>query len=918
MECPERVAPVRRSRGPTASLSKGRLSSGRSCSWGTSAWACRIQIFALAWGCTSRLAAADEQKKFTLGVFLHTPGRMNMERIAMDVSTPGSPRYGSYYSQMRLAEETGVKKSTVDEAVKWLTSSLAIVGTNSSVNPQVTAHRDAVLVTLEDFYPTYHLGAALKNGSVETPTGVELIVTPSSPPGFCEDRNGEKECTAAAFCKWNSTNCTGETGGWMLSLTPKGDLDGADLAFLQNGVGGSSMQQRWKRRRRGRVWGRPTTPEAAAQRAIDDQGTNFTKAKNLGFWVSPMSEGIRILQDVAVHPNGSSLHPVDWSSLEVAYTQGQVHHQLILTREDFTEAPLNATVALIGGLRNVRRVIHVAVCLNEGPPGPWQKGPGCHCDPTTGRDFIGRQCQVLGGLGPEKNPVDFVVPLAPESLSALQRHLGVTPGTRAGGGKSVPEVSQAVAEFAEETYDREDVVRAFEAYGLDLSMLHVSDDGPAPKRDLTISAAAEGSLDLQVIATLAPGARTVWSSIEQTNIDGFMLAYMVRLNNEHSPALVHSVSWGDAEGHYPPKFVERLDYELMKAALRGISMIISTGDNGINCGLATCKFTPCIIGSSRWVTSVGATMQSEDAVPYCREEAFQSRLGECEERGHSVCSSATGALITSSGYWSIYRETPDYQEEAVAQYLRENSCVPCKAEVPEGKTAQGDGNMTTDLAVDQPWMDPQTIQLESLLGRRRASPDVAAPGHRFPVFLNGSVVFLDGTSASSPSFAAIVSLLNAEQLRRGEGPMGLLNPWLYSIAKHPGTFFDVTMGDIGANEQDFCPWGFRAAPGWDAATGLGVPHFERLKEHLPRRGLTEALQASATESLHESDQPEALAMVASQSPLLVRAATLAAAGLVLFALAMKRVHVWPRAMTSGGAAQSLLESEDEGPAYQHF
>ena len=48
-----------------------------------------------------------------------------------------------------------------------------------------------------------------------------------------------------------------------------------------------------------------------------------------------------------------------------------------------------------------------------------------------------------------------------------------------------------------------------------------------------------------------------------------MLAYTVDVNNHTSPPLVHSISWGDAEPLYPAAFVQRLDYELMKLALRG-------------------------------------------------------------------------------------------------------------------------------------------------------------------------------------------------------------------------------------------------------------------------------------------------------------------------------------------------------------
>ena len=49
----------------------------------------------------------------------------------------------------------------------------------------------------------------------------------------------------------------------------------------------------------------------------------------------------------------------------------------------------------------------------------------------------------------------------------------------------------------------------------------------------------------------------------------------------------------------------------------------------------------------------------------------------------------------------------------------------------------------------------------------------------FEVLVNRSVFSFDGTSASAPALAALISRLNGEQLRRGRPPLGLLNPWLY-------------------------------------------------------------------------------------------------------------------------------------------
>lgn len=47
---------------------------------------------------------------------------------------------------------------------------------------------------------------------------------------------------------------------------------------------------------------------------------------------------------------------------------------------------------------------------------------------------------------------------------------------------------------------------------------------------------------------------------------------------------------------------------------------------------------------------------------------------------------------------------------------------------------------------------------------------------------------------------------------------------------------EVVVGDTASTETRLCRFGFRAAPGWDPATGLGVPRFSVLRELLPNLG----------------------------------------------------------------------------------
>jgi uncharacterized protein (TIGR03437 family) len=95
----------------------------------------------------------------------------------------------------------------------------------------------------------------------------------------------------------------------------------------------------------------------------------------------------------------------------------------------------------------------------------------------------------------------------------------------------------------------------------------------------------------------------------------------------------------------------------------------------------------------------------------------------------------------------------------------------------------------------------------------------------------GSAVIFTGTSASSPSFAGIVALLNQYLVSNktiAQPGLGNINPTLYRMAvTTPAAFHDVTSGDSMTpcpQEEPGCAngsIGYRAAPGYDLATGLG-------------------------------------------------------------------------------------------------
>ena len=217
----------------------------------------------------------------------------------------------------------------------------------------------------------------------------------------------------------------------------------------------------------------------------------------------------------------------------------------------------------------------------------------------------------------------------------------------------------------------------------------------------------------------------------------------------------------------------------MKAGSMGLSILFASGDQGVcgreGCGFLKHKFHPDFPAASPYITAVGGT--------------------DFETKG--VIGAETAWSAGGGGFSDTFA-IPDYQASAVAAYKSSSA-----ANLPPQDLWNATGRGYPDVAA---------------LGGQK-NPYCIASGGRFEG--------VAGTSASCPVVAGVFARLNAIRLARGDKPMGFLNPFLYA---HPHAFTDVTLGTnaIGGGHQGALPYGFAAAPGWDAATGLGTPRFDVL------------------------------------------------------------------------------------------
>ena len=144
--------------------------------------------------------------------------------------------------------------------------------------------------------------------------------------------------------------------------------------------------------------------------------------------------------------------------------------------------------------------------------------------------------------------------------------------------------------------------------------------------------------------------------------------------------MVHSVSYGDDENSLTSDYMNRVNVEFQKAGTLGISILVSSGDNGVNAAdpsapscAAAQSFTPGFPASSPYVTAVGGTQFSTQSEAICNSISQYGTPLTCSTMGEISASTATGARITSGGGFSNVFPMPSYQVDVVGKYVNSSS-----------------------------------------------------------------------------------------------------------------------------------------------------------------------------------------------------------------------------------------------------
>ena len=329
----------------------------------------------------------------------------------------------------------------------------------------------------------------------------------------------------------------------------------------------------------------------------------------------------------------------------------------------------------------------------------------------------------------------------------------------------------------------------------------------------------ESQLDIQMMGILVPNA-DLWFWTE----NNWLYSMAVELFYSKNIPDVISMSWGWAEDEQcsilkcsnetSKQYVDRVNTEYMKLGLRGMSILVSSGDAGAPgrtnefCFDDYRTVNAAFPGSSPYITSVGGTYLEESSKvikwksKLCKE--YNCATGDIEK----ITSFDKTGWTSGGGFSKFSNRTNEakWQNKVVSHYLNSNISLPI-----------------------------------NFNKNGRAFPDVSIIGHYCPVINDGQLIPVDGTSCSAPVFASIIALLNSYQISKGKKSLGFLNPLLYKMAEDNSNIFnDITDGFNWCTEETCCnirkdggsDFGYLASKGYDPVYGLGTPNVGLMKEWL--------------------------------------------------------------------------------------
>ena len=283
----------------------------------------------------------------------------------------------------------------------------------------------------------------------------------------------------------------------------------------------------------------------------------------------------------------------------------------------------------------------------------------------------------------------------------------------------------------------------------------------------------ETTLDIALAGTVAPEASILLVQSPNDDQGHYHAVTSVVADSRNRPSVL-SCSWGTPEPNQTPSLMRAVDRWFQTAAVLGMTVCCSSGDNGdgtLNTKRPASKLTIQFPASSPHVLACGGTTLH----PKARTEVTWNQK-------------KFGRTMASGGGFSGFFPLPPWQSAAG---------IDPREWIPRGASS----------------------------GRGRAIPDVAAKANLqngYSVIVGGIEIAACGTSAATPLWAALTAILNEGLNAR----LGSLASALYSGALHSG-LRDIVAGNNGA---------FHACRGWNPCTGWGSPRGKTILQLLRGKG----------------------------------------------------------------------------------
>lgn len=323
-------------------------------------------------------------------------------------------------------------------------------------------------------------------------------------------------------------------------------------------------------------------------------------------------------------------------------------------------------------------------------------------------------------------------------------------------------------------YKTSDLKTFFKKAGIPMPQIApASVDGGANKPGHS-EADGEVVLDIEVAGAIAPGAKIVVYFAPNTT-NGFIDAVKAAVHDTARKPSVISISWGGPEDPAgSQQFVDGLNEAIRDAAAMGVTVCVASGDNG-SADMADGwdgKPHADFPASSPFALACGGT----------NLKASNGTITESVWNGGPQDGAGGGGV-------SIVFPRPQYQ---------------ANAHVPKSPS-HSIGRGVPDVSGD------------------------ADPATGYQIFLNGVMTTIGGTSAVAPLMAGLIARINEATTKKFGKTVGFINPLIYASHAH-GVFRDITVGnnDITGDLHGM----YKAGPGWDACSGLGVPNGAALQDFL--------------------------------------------------------------------------------------